>query len=178
MGIESTVIGIEPKDGQLTLYRRGGVSEGQLRRALGEAPQFAALRIHAPARRASDSDGPQEAPGQLLSHYAPDVVTYLARGGEGASPACALRVPGGDYIDPGTAVAVDLGGQLACMGLRERCLAYRDLSARYAVLAWSSTPRDSHLTTLPRVGAVAACGRRREHCLMRCGGQRACPAPR
>lgn len=143
------MLGIEPKDGKLTLYRRGGVSEGQLRRALAEAPEFASLIIHAPSRRASDGDGPQEAPGQLLTHYAPDVVTYLARGGDLESPHCALRVPGGGDVDLGTAVAVDLGGQLARMGLHERCLAYRDLSATQVALPKPSSSPASLTAVAP-----------------------------
>lgn len=105
-----------------------------------------------PAAEARQSDGdaaPEvgaEAPGMLLTHYAPDVDTYLvaseAQSLAGESDAETARLPRPAL---GTAVIIDIGGTLA--GFQGDALAYRDLSAcgsvveararLFAALRWS-----------------------------------------
>lgn len=64
VGVESTIVGWE--DGQLTIYRLGGVSVEEIEEVLGQSVM----------QKSHSSSNPQ-APGMLKSHYAPSKPFYL-----------------------------------------------------------------------------------------------------
>lgn len=64
VGVESTIVGWE--DGQLTIYRLGGVSVEEIEEVLGQTV----------LQKSHSSSNPQ-APGMLKSHYAPSKPFYL-----------------------------------------------------------------------------------------------------
>lgn len=106
VGIESTILKLEEE--KATILRRGSVTLLEVRSVL--AQWMSAESIVAPARRVEGDDAVQSAPGQLLSHYAPDVPAYLVRGVE-----CAVVVAaaGGSRAMLENAVVLDVGGRLA-----------------------------------------------------------------
>jgi L-threonylcarbamoyladenylate synthase len=83
-----------------------------------------------------------EAPGMLLTHYAPDIETVLvvsvsdgssSGGGTGVAPSLVpVRGNAPAPIDTSRAVVIDFGGSLA--GIRSLCLAYVDMSPSASVL--------------------------------------------
>eukprot|EP00968_Pinguiococcus_pyrenoidosus_P000297 scaffold16_cov242-Pinguiococcus_pyrenoidosus.AAC.3 len=82
------------------------------------------LRKHAKVSAESKSDGLM-APGQILTHYAPDVSTFLvlaAGGSDGEQSAADLP----DAVSLSSAIVLDLGGRLEA--LKEKALYYRDLA--------------------------------------------------
>ena len=142
VGIESTVVKVDEAGGALVLLRRGGVPEAALARWLtgGRAP-FSLRAPPAPAPAAASAapaaaapppvasgDAPQQAPGMLLTHYAPDVPSFLlavddgALGGGAAAP---WRGAAAGWL--ARAAVVDYGRRAAA--LEPLALAYRDLSA-------------------------------------------------
>lgn len=130
VGIESTVAKVVPEARQLVVFRRGGVSERALQRVLDEnvgvlGGKYEVVAVKPPQHK-SEADAheaedgvAQQAPGQLLTHYAPDVDTYLIQ--SDATEEMELA----DATDKW--VVIDFGGKLAA--LQERVLAYQDLSA-------------------------------------------------
>lgn len=121
VGIESTVARIDGPGREVLILRRGGVSEAALRAALQRSglgfSVRAQAREHAPAALA---DGvAAQAPGQLLTHYAPDRPTFLA-----------LRAPsggGGEQSPPlASSVLIDFAGAFSACAAG--CAGYRDLS--------------------------------------------------
>ena len=110
----------------LTVLRRGGVALEALQGALAAAGpglgSVALLGVQAAAVAASSKEA-QVAPGQLLTHYAPDLPTLLvssssSSSGGGASGSCSLPALG-------SAIVLDFGGQL--LGAQGRALGYREL---------------------------------------------------
>lgn len=136
IGIESTVVKVHPNGQELTVYRRGGVSLDDIQRAMDSAGLHPTVHIAAkevkmqheqpgaaaPATLPATEEQGLEAPGQLLTHYAPDVPAYmLPRLGAGeAVPADVLRAAE-------HAAVLDFGGAYA--GLRSIAPAYNDLSS-------------------------------------------------
>eukprot|EP00608_Synchroma_pusillum_P003233 CAMPEP_0198428262 /NCGR_PEP_ID=MMETSP1452-20131203/6443_1 /TAXON_ID=1181717 /ORGANISM="Synchroma pusillum, Strain CCMP3072" /LENGTH=396 /DNA_ID=CAMNT_0044148653 /DNA_START=37 /DNA_END=1227 /DNA_ORIENTATION=+ len=136
VGIESTVVKVDAERMVLAVLRLGGVAVEELRRV---APEGWTVAV-APRHRRADEDagaGPAEgpaaaaageqAPGQHVTHYAPDAPTYLVEALLAAAPAA----PAPDVLslspdELAAAVVVDYGGALAALG--PRALAYRDLS--------------------------------------------------
>jgi tRNA threonylcarbamoyl adenosine modification protein (Sua5/YciO/YrdC/YwlC family) len=77
-GIESTVAKFERIDGTLVLQvlRRGGINQEALQEALQDR---AKVKVR---QNFSGIDSSQEAPGQLLKHYSPNIETYLLTSNE------------------------------------------------------------------------------------------------
>lgn len=143
VGIESTVLKVDAVNRELLLLRRGGVPEAELQRWLDATTSTYTLRVQPPkhaappplppqssddtADAAADTPG-QEAPGMSLTHYAPDLPSFLV----GASAAGTAGAAGGGgqgalTFDVRTAVVLDFGARL--VHLKPRAKAYRDLSA-------------------------------------------------
>jgi L-threonylcarbamoyladenylate synthase len=140
VGIESTVCRVEAEaDGscgggdrtRLTILRRGGVSVEALRAALGDqgcaGVTFVVKEAAAApgAAAAAEAALPQVAPGQLLTHYAPDIPAFLvgaAASGGGGGGSGGARPP-----HPAQAVVLDYGGQLRAAGAERAAVAYREL---------------------------------------------------
>ncbi|OQS00077.1 hypothetical protein THRCLA_06252 [Thraustotheca clavata] len=77
VGIESTVAKLVPENNQLLIFRRGGVSEAALDNVLNKRLGMKIDIVYAQRVVADHSTQNQVAPGQLLTHYAPDVETYM-----------------------------------------------------------------------------------------------------
>jgi L-threonylcarbamoyladenylate synthase len=122
VGIESTIVKCE--EGRLTLLRRGYVTLHEICEALGGiiAPEC----ITAPRRSDSETDA-QEAPGGLLTHYAPDVPAFLV-GPLLWDEEVLLNRAVETHGHSSSTVVVDVGGRLA--HIAPRALAYRDLATR------------------------------------------------
>lgn len=155
VGIESTVVKIVPEEYKLIVFRRGGVSEQALRHVLDEnaAALGASYKIVTIQKEAKDdTKEAQQAPGQLLTHYAPDVDTYLYQ--SDAVEALDATVD----EDVGRWVVLDFGGRLAV--LKPRALAYSDLSAAGDVSEASTNIFDALRWTesVPGVARVVVTG--------------------
>ncbi|RLN94160.1 hypothetical protein BBJ28_00026134 [Nothophytophthora sp. Chile5] len=132
VGIESTVVKIVPEERKLIVFRRGGVSEQALEQVLtanAEAlgGQYEVVTIRKEAKM--ESKEAQQAPGQLITHYAPDVDTYLYQAD------ASERFDASVKQDVSRWVVLDFHGQL--VGLKDRVRAYNDLSPAGDVAAAS-----------------------------------------
>lgn len=150
VGIESTVVKVEAAPGdaggrlRVVVFRRGGVSVSSLRAALAaagfgpDAVDVTVQTMHVSgaaggstpavttAASSASIEGGAQAPGMLLTHYAPNVDTYLvveaagagAGAGAGAelqlaaSPASLAPVPPEPLGDGHSTFVVDFGGAL------------------------------------------------------------------
>mmetsp|Transcript_18006 Transcript_18006/g.29211 ORF Transcript_18006/g.29211 Transcript_18006/m.29211 type:complete len:297 (+) Transcript_18006:385-1275(+) len=101
VGIESTVLKVvdssincdedADSDRELILFRKGGVSEKAIREVLDKAG-FTRTKIVSPTKPDPEAEVPNEAPGQCVTHYAPDVDTWLLSGPTG------LDIPAVDSV--------------------------------------------------------------------------------
>jgi tRNA threonylcarbamoyl adenosine modification protein (Sua5/YciO/YrdC/YwlC family) len=158
-GIESSVVKIDEANKQLIIFRQGAVSQHQLERCLASLPGAeAAWKVVAIQRavkmHSTDNSGPaaaqlaeseshdaeqeklvgQQAPGQAITHYAPDVPCSIVRSlnvgaqtGTGSGEAQSegeLRLTVENLR--AQCVVVDFAGKLRA--LQASALAYRDLS--------------------------------------------------
>jgi tRNA threonylcarbamoyl adenosine modification protein (Sua5/YciO/YrdC/YwlC family) len=148
VGIESTVLKLDAAASELLLLRRGGVPEAELVRWLAATPTGFKLRIQPPKQAlkhppptspvdeaATDAaaTGSSEmtgmvAPGMLLTHYAPDLPSFLVRAPphDPTAPASGAPLPPPMRFALRDAVLLDFGGQLR--RFESSCCAYRDLS--------------------------------------------------
>lgn len=150
VGIESTVLKLDVAARELLLLRRGGVPEAELARWLAAAQTGYTLRVQPPKHAlkepprvkeapppapgsaaaiaaAAEPAQPAEgmvAPGMLLTHYAPDLPSFLVRAAPGAASTAATA--SSQSFELSSAVLVDYGGRLA--HLEKACVAYWDLS--------------------------------------------------
>jgi len=166
VGIESTVVAVEAAAGagaapQLTVYRRGGVSAAQLRAALDAAGCADVALVH---RAPAAAPSPSPSPGTALTHYAPDLATFLVARVAGAAGAAALddaaRTP------CARAAVLDFGGLLRPLAAPPAAvLAYRDLSpagdpaeaaaALFAALRWAEALPGADAVLLADPASVA-----------------------
>ena len=141
VGIESTVAKIDEKKREIVIFRRGGVPEAAIRNALIELSYEVRVLTKTAAM---DTDEGQQAPGQMITHYAPDVPASIAhlvpRSKSPVSNSSKEEEEEEDESRPkkraslshdnkkeyGKTVVVDCGGVLSC--LRPHALAYRDIS--------------------------------------------------
>jgi L-threonylcarbamoyladenylate synthase len=162
VGIESTVIDLSEYSSthQIKLHRRGGITEAELKTVLSNLGNGNGV-----VNKIGDTVPPsliivdmkeknlkkmQTAPGQLLTHYAPDVPAYLW------DPEAIKTLPCG--LDE--TVVVDFGGVFK-NGIKPACLAYRDLSPRgdaeeacsqlFDTLRWTETIQNAKAVLLPDV---------------------------
>ncbi|KAH8609710.1 putative Telomere recombination putative GTP binding controlling metal binding [Trypanosoma vivax] len=168
VGIESTVIKVADAN-TIEVLRRGKVSVTDVERALGG--RFT-CRISVRDTRTCclTATTSMDGPGQLLTHYSPNVVSRLLtprsfqQGTSGDSWSGAFveltstpsEMKG---VSLKLAVVIDFGGILQC--LRGSCLAYLDLSAQsnveeacfavFEALRWSETVPEVQLVLFPLI---------------------------
>ncbi|ETK94166.1 Sua5/YciO/YrdC/YwlC family protein [Phytophthora nicotianae CJ01A1] len=123
VGIESTVVKIVPEERKLIVFRRGGVSEQALEVVLKEnvellGGQYEVVTIQKEAKMQTKEA--QQAPGQMITHYAPDVDTYLYQEDAVETMAASLKE------DVSRWVVIDFHGKL--VNLKDRVRGYLDLS--------------------------------------------------
>uniref|UniRef100_K3X5G0 Threonylcarbamoyl-AMP synthase n=1 Tax=Globisporangium ultimum (strain ATCC 200006 / CBS 805.95 / DAOM BR144) TaxID=431595 RepID=K3X5G0_GLOUD len=122
VGIESTVVKIVPEENKLVVFRRGGISDQALAQVLAQNAEalgahYEIVSIHKEVRE--NTKEAQQAPGQLLTHYAPDVDTYLFQ-------ETAVEHFDVTAEDTQNWVIIDFHGKLAA--LKDKVKAYNDLS--------------------------------------------------
>ena len=148
VGIESTVLKVDADGQELVLLRRGGVPEAALKRWLDGAQSQYGLRVQPPKLAApppltpaavdqqdAPVEGGQEAPGMSLTHYAPDLPSFLLAASAPPPTSRPARSPSasrrGSAQRPlsfpiSSAIVLDYGARLA--HLQSTVHAYRDLS--------------------------------------------------
>lgn len=122
VGIESTVAKIVPEENKLVIFRRGGVSDKALAFVLAQNAELLGAEYEIVTIQKEVQENTleaQQAPGQLLTHYAPDVDTYLYQDGAAESFDVAAE-------DVSGWVVIDFHGKLRA--LQSRVKAYNDLS--------------------------------------------------
>lgn len=132
VGIESTVAKVEQVENvvHVTVLRKGGISFSQIEAALQELQQQdASLQISVSAtmkKVANNTTVGQKAPGQMITHYAPDVSTYL----HDVSQERLLSITD-TPIPLSDVVVIDFAQQL--LHTKPFALAYRDMSAQGSI---------------------------------------------
>mmetsp|Transcript_9278 Transcript_9278/g.20325 ORF Transcript_9278/g.20325 Transcript_9278/m.20325 type:complete len:324 (+) Transcript_9278:965-1936(+) len=149
VGIESTVVKLDEQSQQLVLLRRGGIPESVLASWMQDhggpfelvikapsssgssASKAAAVTTAAPAvsaptaspsPSAHEEEIAQEAPGMLLTHYAPDVPSYLLRFAAAPAVVCEAAVAGAGEApcELKHAAVLDFGGAPCSAATRTR----------------------------------------------------------
>uniref|UniRef100_M4BCJ7 Threonylcarbamoyl-AMP synthase n=1 Tax=Hyaloperonospora arabidopsidis (strain Emoy2) TaxID=559515 RepID=M4BCJ7_HYAAE len=138
VGIESTVVKIMPEEHKLIVFRRGGVSELMLKQVLREnaellGGQYEVVTIQEEATMQTEEA--QQAPGQMITHYAPDVDTYLFQAD------ASEKMDASSAQDVSHWVVIDFHGKL--VSLKNRVRAYLDLSPTGDVVEASQRIFDS-----------------------------------
>ena len=164
VGIESTVAKIDEAAGALVVLRRGGVPEAELRRWLAQHASEFALRVQAPNRAVAAPAAATIAPGMLLTHYAPDLPSFLLRlpPARPASPTSERSSVAAAAPSLADAVLIDFGARAYSLASTAR--AYRDLSpcgdasaaaaALFEALRWAETAHEgAQCVLLPDVAA-------------------------
>ncbi|RNF20657.1 putative translation factor (SUA5) [Trypanosoma conorhini] len=169
IGIESTVVKVNSVE-NVEILRRGGVSLTDVQRAL-EGKFHPLLTIRDTRSRHGAPEKAMDGPGQLLTHYSPNVPSRLLTPSSFAANAPAQ--PAGVVVEFSSSAAgaaltevalrqtvvIDFGGHL--QPLQAGCLAYRDLSAKAQVreacfavfdaLRWTETIPGAKLVLFPLV---------------------------
>jgi tRNA threonylcarbamoyl adenosine modification protein (Sua5/YciO/YrdC/YwlC family) len=167
-GIESTVIKIDSANKRIVMLRQGAVNKAQIRDVLNNAGAsewdvaviVRTVKMHPTTPNEvivpEIAEG-EEAPGQAITHYAPNNPCWMVTSIGPASDSVENREVRSD--DLASAVVVDFGGTL--FTLKERVLAYRDLSkdrdsvegARllFAALRWTESFEQAKLVLLADV---------------------------
>jgi len=172
VGIESTVAKIDETKREIVIFRRGGVPEAAIRSALIELSYEVRVLTKTAAM---DTDEGQQAPGQMITHYAPDVPASIAH----LIPRSSYRTNSSSSIEDrakkrhsislqddekeyGKTVVVDCGGTLSC--LEKFALAYRDISpsgnmseaanAIFGALRWAEAVPNAERVLLADVSSM------------------------
>ncbi|RYG59804.1 hypothetical protein EON64_19870, partial [archaeon] len=177
-GIESTVVKLDAGHSQLLVYRQGAVSQQLLQDCLSQAALpwsttvvTRVVNMHDQEEK-KDSVG-EVAPGQAVTHYAPDVPCYLVQGVYDSTNSSNSDIMGNmgsiqlihndlhvsSSTLQGGAVVIDFGQQLHA--LAGQVLAYRDLSASkdaaeaarnlFDTLRWAETVVNAKVVLLARI---------------------------
>ncbi|KAN0012157.1 hypothetical protein ACTFIU_000381 [Dictyostelium citrinum] len=165
IGIESTVLKIV-SDSELVILRRGGVSEKSLRSVINDKFKDS-IQITAINKTVENTTSQgQEAPGQLLTHYAPDIQTFIldnilnneSDNNNNNNNNNNINSNNNNSLNLNECVYIDFGNQLP-NELKSQCLAYKDLSENknileaanqlFAVLRWSENQEGAKIILLP-----------------------------
>lgn len=164
VGIESTVAKIVSSK-KLVVLRRGAISTVEIEMALVKAG-LSHVQIEVFENKTTEVTQTQEAPGQLVTHYAPNIETFMLRyngneshGNEKAIEMVADAVSGISIAPLKQSVLIDLGGDYKA--LQSKVLAYRDLSEGdnpkaaaellFATLRWAECIPQAQVILLPDV---------------------------
>jgi L-threonylcarbamoyladenylate synthase len=133
IGMESTVFKIvQGDDGRCAaaILRSGFIGLQQLQSALDADASTAALGIQVVRIKKAESDTSivQEAPGQLLRHYSPDIPTYFCLGDSADADPSAKKLPRSELS---SWVVIDLSGLFSSM--QHEAAAYFDLGPSRSV---------------------------------------------
>mmetsp|Transcript_6414 Transcript_6414/g.9341 ORF Transcript_6414/g.9341 Transcript_6414/m.9341 type:complete len:618 (-) Transcript_6414:212-2065(-) len=131
VGVESTVAKVDEQSRTVSILRHGAVSPRDMERCLRDAG-IHDYSVDVRARTTSDQVK-NVAPGQTVRHYAPDVVSFLISHNRWnkqrqRDSAAADQLTPEEQDVVGKAVVMDFGKRLAF--LKDKCLAYRDLSPK------------------------------------------------
>lgn len=158
VGVESTVLKIDG-DHALVVLRRGAVGTEALAEVLADARCAATLEVreHRITGPESDTAAPLDAPGQLLTHYAPDVPAFLLSSEHDGSPEIRGVRAGNAEVPFSSTVIIDFKGCFA--SFKDRSLAYADLSPVgsgeeaatrvFELLRWSEGVPGARIVLLP-----------------------------
>jgi L-threonylcarbamoyladenylate synthase len=151
-GIESTVLKIDGERQRLRVFRQGAISVLQLEALLEHDWEIEVYQRHIKMEgvQQESSQSPlelsereqevgQEAPGQAITHYAPDVPCYLVTActktleqqDEGLKQVSEMeKVLSLTRAELCTTVVLDFGGMMSSNGIPADALAYRELSEK------------------------------------------------
>lgn len=174
-GIESTVIKIDSANKRIMMLRQGAITTAQIKEVLVKvgavewdvAVIVRTVKMHPTTPNeviVPEVARGEEAPGQAITHYAPNNPCWMVSSvgaelinGDGSGGIVDHRVV--NSSDLASAVVVDFGGAL--VSLKERVLAYRDLSAGgdsveaarqlFAALRWTESFEQATLVLLAEV---------------------------
>eukprot|EP00743_Colponemidia_sp_Colp-15_P006948 GILK01007499.1.p1 GENE.GILK01007499.1~~GILK01007499.1.p1 ORF type:complete len:380 (+),score=38.82 GILK01007499.1:69-1208(+) len=122
VGIESTVAKLDTVAKQVVILRRGGISQTAIATFLESVDALKHYSVVAIKKESHTNENDSSvAPGTLLTHYAPNVDTYLVKVQDSVTPLSMAHC-----IDLSKAVLIDFRGQL--QWLSSSVLAYRDMS--------------------------------------------------
>ncbi|EAL68079.1 hypothetical protein DDB_G0278955 [Dictyostelium discoideum AX4] len=159
IGIESTVLKIV-SDSELVILRRGGVSEKSLKCVINNKFKDTIQITSINKTVENTTSQGQEAPGQLLTHYAPDIQTFILDNilNSENDNNNNNNKNNDNSLDLKECVYIDFGNQLP-NEFKNQCLAYRDLSENknileaanqlFAVLRWSENQEGAKIILLP-----------------------------
>ena len=183
VGIESTVIKIVSEEKKIQILRQGAIIRRQIEEALREIDldyeveavlravkmESSSQQGSVASREAKEECGQaQEAPGQAITHYAPDIPCVIATGLQqhlNSSSLSSSSLQGDEVLQLSqeefeSTVVVDLGGK-HLIESEGKCLAYRDLSSSgdmaeaarglFDVLRWAEGVQGAKLVVLPYV---------------------------
>ncbi|KYQ88349.1 hypothetical protein DLAC_11049 [Tieghemostelium lacteum] len=160
-GIESTVLKFK-SDNELIILRKGGVSESSLRTTLSKISRDINLTTITKTVSMTTKEN-QEAPGQLITHYAPDIQTYILDQDTNTSNHNNSSTDSNNEIKQiipiKDCIYIDFGGQLNNPTLKSQFLAYKDLSETsnileaanqlFSLLRWSESISTAKVILLP-----------------------------
>lgn len=141
IGIESTVLKLDGDRSRCVLLRRGGVSESRIVQVLQDhsadlPPNMELVILNKSVSGHEAAAEGQEAPGQLLTHYAPDVPAFLASISAETSEGAPLPVR------LASSVVLDFAGLLSAVHGANVAF-YRDMSPAGSAAECSRTLFDS-----------------------------------
>jgi len=136
LGIESTVAKISGIDKYVHIFRQGGITKQQIEKVIDllgigwkvDVISKVVNMKHSDSNEnhSIESNIGQEAPGQAVTHYAPDIPTYIISSYEFNNDNRLINKKIITFKELATVVIIDYGGKMKA--LENSCLAYRDLS--------------------------------------------------
>lgn len=153
VGIESTVAKLEENNGKffLTILRKGGVSIEQLNKAMNKYKESTNVEVLVNSKTkivSNDTKIGQQAPGQLITHYAPYIQAFIVEDDPNL-----LNNGGKEDIDLSKIALIDFGGKMKWAA--DKVLFYTDLSTKGDILEAANVLFDTLRTCEKIKGAQA-----------------------
>jgi L-threonylcarbamoyladenylate synthase len=179
-GIESTVLKVDGKSNQLLIYRQGAVTEDELEDALTKSNIHwkiltvnRTVKMHGNEKEENKSTAVaeptsvvgEEAPGQAITHYSPDISCYILKSfvpsSESSSDSTTLSFDSA-YLAQ-RVILLDYGKEHAAY--REKVYKYRDLSEEknaseaarnlFDVLRWAESVEEAEVVLIADVKEIS-----------------------